>query len=268
MAYFAKQRLVCPRGVPIGGVSVLNIPMPVTSSSNPALIQGDEIVSTWRILVLKSDRLYLETVCGLLKEAFEGSVVDGACSLAEAQSVLSQAPVDLLLSGLTAVGDDPMGVLREWRMRGWARRIVVVSGRKEPRILLDAIALPVEGVFDARHEGLAALVAAVRQVLGGGRYFSASTQQVLAKLAENGGRLDRVLTPAEQRVFALVGGEGLDDGEAAERLKLSPHTVRKHRESLHRKLSVSTKKDLMEIATGWGLGRPGSRAPFDERRKG
>jgi DNA-binding NarL/FixJ family response regulator len=258
---------VRPRKVTIDGVSILNITMSVSSSSNPALTQGDKIVNTWRLLVLKSDRLYLETVCGLLKAAFAGSIVIGVCSLTEAQLVLEQAPVDLLLSGLTAVGDEPMRVLRDWRTRGWARSIVVVSGRKEPQVLLDAMALPVGGIFDSRYEGLDALVAAARQVLAGGKYFSASTQQVLAKLTESGERLDRVLTPAEQRVFAVIGGEGLDDGEAAERLKLSRHTVRKHRESLHRKLAVSNKRELMDAAAGWGLGRTGSRVPFDDKRK-
>lgn len=238
------------------------------SSSSPVIIQRDEVVCVWRILVLKSDLLYLETVCGLLKTALAGSVVVGACSLSEAQTFLTQAPVDLLLSGLTAVGDNPLGVLREWRTQGWMRHILVVSGRKEPQVLLDAKAVPVEGIFDSRHEGLDALVVAVRQVLAGGRYLSASIQQVLVGLGEKAGRLDRMLTPAEQRVFAVVGGEGLGDGEAAERLKLSRHTVRKHREALHRKLAVSTKLELMEAAAAWGISRSGSLVPFGERQKG
>jgi two-component system, NarL family, invasion response regulator UvrY len=261
MASFAKQRLVRPLVRPIAALVPL-IYMPVLSPASPAFLDEDFVVQSWRILVLKSDRLYLETVRGWLREAFPASVIKGVSSLVEAQVVLTEGPVDLLLSGLTAIGDDPIAVLREWRIQGRVRRILLASGNKKPQVLLDALALPVEGFFDAQYEGFVALVVAVRQVMSGKKYLSPSTAEVLAKLSMEGGRLDRMLTAAERRVFAVIGGEGLDDNEAGERLKLSQHTVRKHRESLHRKLKVSTRQELVKIAASWGLVRLGSRVPF------
>jgi DNA-binding CsgD family transcriptional regulator len=49
-----------------------------------------------------------------------------------------------------------------------------------------------------------------------------------------------------------VLGAGHDDVEAARLLKMSPHTVRKHREVLHRKLDVRTRQELVQVAKKWG----------------
>jgi DNA-binding CsgD family transcriptional regulator len=75
---------------------------------------------------------------------------------------------------------------------------------------------------------------------------------VLATLTKSGERPDRLLTPAQRRVLAVLGA-GHDDVEAARLLKMSPHTVRKHREVLHRKLDVRTRQELVQVAKKWGV---------------
>lgn len=224
---------------------------PLALSANPftaPLIKAE--TGSPRIGVLKGDRLYVDGVCRLLTESFEGADVRGSCCPRELAGWLEEEPADLLLSGLNGMGDDIFRVMDGWRKRGWVRRILVFSGRMDTLPLLDAMALPVDGILDASQEGDVHLVAAIRQVLTGSRYYSQSVTRRLAALANNGERPDHILTPSERRVLLVIGG-GYDDTDAARRLDLSPHTVRKHRETLYRKLGVHSRKEFIEKASGW-----------------
>jgi DNA-binding NarL/FixJ family response regulator len=205
-----------------------------------------------RVIVLKNDLLYLDAVSRLLREKIEGATVLGYSSITEAGMCMEKAPVDLLVSGLMSREEGLFEALGEWKLRGWVRRILIVTGRKKPLPLLDALALPVEGILDAEHEGDVQLVVAVRELLEGRRYFSATMTNVLAEFAEAGQRPDRILTPTQRRALSVLGA-GHDDIQASYLLKMSPHTVRKHREVLYRKLDVNTRQELVRAAKKWGV---------------
>jgi DNA-binding NarL/FixJ family response regulator len=66
------------------------------------------------------------------------------------------------------------------------------------------------------------------------------------------------LTPREREVLALVG-QGLSNGEVAERLVVSPLTAKTHVAHLFTKLGARDRAQLVVIAYETGLVRPGRR---------
>ena len=62
------------------------------------------------------------------------------------------------------------------------------------------------------------------------------------------------LSPRERDVLALLG-DGATNREIAERLHLSPHTVKDHTSALYRKLGVRNRAEAARRASQLGLGR-------------
>jgi len=129
-----------------------------------------------------------------------------------------------------------------------------------------------EYVFDALRNGAAGfllkdtepadLLAAIRIVADGDALMSPSiTRRLIAEFASRSrpsatpAVLD-VLTEREREIVALVG-EGLSNGEIAERLVVSPATAKTHVSRALTKLAVRDRAQLVVLAYETGLVRPG-----------
>ena len=129
-----------------------------------------------------------------------------------------------------------------------------------------------EYVFDALRNGAAGfllkdtepadLLAAIRVVADGDALMSPSiTRRLISEFASRSrpsktpAILD-VLTEREREIMALVG-EGLSNGEIAERLVVSPATAKTHVSRAMTKLGVRDRAQLVVLAYETGLVRPG-----------
>jgi DNA-binding NarL/FixJ family response regulator len=98
---------------------------------------------------------------------------------------------------------------------------------------------------------------AVRMVGKGMTVFSPRAEQASAPLSDR-----------EREVLTHMAS-GATNKEIAERLYLSPHTVKEHTSSLYRKLGVRNRAEAVQRAERLGLTagwRPGARAPGPPRR--
>ena len=232
----------------------------------------------WQVLVLKADRIYGVALQRGVECALPGAVVRITCGIVEARTALKERPVDLLLSGFNVTGGDVLPLLCAGVMdRGW-RRALIVTGRKEERVLALLQAAPIAGVFDPDKEDLTRLVAVLPAVVVGGSYWSPSVLMHLRRLRTDADALCRRLTLVEMLVFSAVG-DGSDDATAAARLGMKPSSVQSVRSSLHEKLGVQHRGELMRLAvqkgvvhiTAQGVHRPGFDsllASHCERRRG
>lgn len=71
--------------------------------------------------------------------------------------------------------------------------------------------------------------------------------------------VENPLSEREREVMRLVAIEGLDAEKVAERLYISPFTVKKHMSNAYEKAGVSSEADFVRWATRWGI--------FDETKK-
>jgi two-component system nitrate/nitrite response regulator NarL len=207
------------------------------------------------ILILKADRLCANILHQTALIVFPSAVARVATSIAEVISALESRTVDLLLTGVGLVDGDTLDLLAESEAERKFRRALVVTGRREQRVLVTLRALPISGVFDPMSEDMVQLEAAIRTVGGGGRYWSPSVQaRLTSKNSSSPGSLCALLSPTEQLVFAVIG-DGSDDRVAADRLNLKPSTIHSVRRELHRKLGVQHKGELVRMAVQHGYVR-------------
>jgi DNA-binding NarL/FixJ family response regulator len=171
----------------------------------------------------------------------------------------------------------PGVVLMDIRMPGVdgltaTRRIAADERSADVRVVILTTFGLDEYVFEAIRSGAsgflvkdtepAELVQAVRVVAGGEALLSPSvTKRLIAEYASRAKEpvsadgLDE-LTDREREVVALVG-EGLSNGEIAQRLVLSPATAKTHVSRAMGKLRARDRAQLVVIAYESGLVRPG-----------
>ncbi|WP_019926712.1 response regulator transcription factor [Nocardia sp. BMG111209] len=139
-------------------------------------------------------------------------------------------------------------------------RVVVLTTFELDEYVFDALRAGATG-FLVKHTEPADLVKAVRVVAAGEALLSPSvTRRLVAEFASRAkpmpiGVLSE-LTDREREVMTLVA-EGLTNAEIAERLFLSPATVRTHVSRILLKLGARDRTQLVVMAYESGLVRPG-----------
>lgn len=210
------------------------------------------------VVILETDRLYIEVLRQYVRRVFPAAAVE-LVNLSEAAPAslpaLATKPAELFVVGIGPAADgDILDLL--WMRTGHRRgdgRMLVITSRREYRLLSALRALNVDGVFDSTDEPPEQLAEALRHVAQGARYWSPS---ILVHLQRPGtaGTVFRLLTSFEQIVLSVIG-DGCDDNAAADALQVSPSTVSTVRRDLHRKLGVQHRGELVRLAAQQGFVR-------------
>jgi DNA-binding NarL/FixJ family response regulator len=185
--------------------------------------------------------------------------------------------------GIAAVGQvralSPDVVLMDIRMPGIdgieaTRRIAADPALAGVRVLVLTTFDTDEHVFDALRAGAAGFLLkdarpeelrhAVRTVAAGGALLAPAVTRRVVEAAVSGGRAPDPdahpavarLTDREREVLTLIG-RGLDNGEVATQLVLSPATARTYVSRLLAKLHARDRAQLVVLAYEAGLVRPG-----------
>lgn len=180
------------------------------------------------------------------------SVSDGAAALAEAPiSVPDVVLLDVLMPGM-----DGIETCRRLREEIPDTRIVMLTSHTAEDAVFAAIMAGASGYL-LKNTSSRAIVDAVRSVAEGRSTLDPSvTAGVLDRLravdASSGVPGLRDLSEREHEVLLLVA-EGLTNLEIAERLVLSPHTIRNHVSSILGKLDLRRRSDAAVFATRHGL---------------
>lgn len=206
-----------------------------------------------RIIIAKPFRLYAEALVGVCRQAFPSAEVAVHCRGLDTLAALRERPADLLVIGLAFPDIDGLELLEPVAHEKLATRVLVDSPRRDEYSLLVLRTARFDGFIDAAAEGLEQMDHALRAVMGGQGYISASVRETLVERPA-ASALGRRLTNAEIHVLSVIG-DGSDNDEGAERLGLSASTVQTHRRNIMRKLGVSTSAKLVREAVRLGVVR-------------
>jgi DNA-binding NarL/FixJ family response regulator len=186
-----------------------------------------------------------------------GEAADGV----QAVALTRRHRPDVVLMDIRMPGRDGIEALREIvadpGLSG--TRVVMLTTFELDEYVFDALAAGAAG-FLVKDGDPAELLRAVRVVAAGEALLSPSvTRRVIGRFAGGGLRRDphpriRDLTDRESEVVGLVG-EGLSNDEIADRLFLSPATVRTHIGRAMVKLTARDRAQLAVIAVRSGLTR-------------
>ena len=208
------------------------------------------------VLILKADRLYAEALRQYTLHVFPAARVLVAWSVESAKTILMSEDVDLFVTGVGAsLESDVLDLLAQRKGEACrAQHVLVVTVRREYRVLAALRGLAGDGVFDSSSERPGEFVTALRAISTGGRYWSQSVLDHMHRVGSGSTALFRLLTMFEQVVLSVIG-DGCDNTVAARTLKLSPATVSTVRRELHRKLGVQHRGELVRVAAQHGFVR-------------
>ena len=183
------------------------------------------------------------TVCG---EAADGEEVLG---------LIAKHEPDLVILDITMPRLSGLETLERVKASHPGIKVVLLSFRADPPLIQSAVSLGADGYLlkNARKEEI---LAAIREVMGGGCYFSPPVAREIVEQIREPGRRSREpftqLSPREREVLRLIA-EGLAAKEIATELGISTKTVEAHRTSLMRKLGVRKATELVRYAVRHGL---------------
>lgn len=191
-------------------------------------------------------RLMIETepdleVCGEAENAAQG--LDAAIKLSPS----------LVLSDVSLPGRSGFELVQDLAVRCRGLSVLMVSMHSEFTYARRALEIGARG-YIMKCENGAAILHAIRTVLGGRIYLSSNASSQLLEHLNNPSLKEclgvEALSPREFEVFRLIGS-GISTKEIASRLNLSIKTVDTHRERIKYKVGATTLSELIAISSTW-----------------
>lgn len=190
------------------------------------------------------------------------SAMDNVTVVAEAadgEALLRQVRgtrADLLILDLGMPGIPGIQFIADIRELAPRTKVLVLTANVEPRTVRAALEAGASAYLtkDGDPEELGAAIEAVKK---GGTYLARTVRFAVSEPSRQAVPMQEVLSPIpltrrERQILALVA-HGMTAREVAERLGISPLTVRKHRENLMRKLDLHSVAELTGYAVRLGL---------------
>jgi len=194
-----------------------------------------------------------------LQRVLEGEPDITVCAEAgdgeEALEQIEKHRPDLVILDISMPRLSGLETLERVKARHPAIKTMLLSFRAEPPLIESAVSLGADGYLlkNARPDEI---LAAVREVMRGGCYFSPPVAREIVDQIREPGRRDGEpfsrLSGREREVLRLIA-EGLSAKEIAADLQISTKTVEAHRTSLMRKLGVRKATELVRYAVRHGL---------------
>lgn len=209
---------------------------------------------TTRAVVIEGLPLVRAGITSVLRE-HHVAVVAEASSAVDVAVLVRGADAHLLVVGEAGDGAGLAEVIARVKERGSAVQVVALvprCTREELLAILDAGADAIVPHDTSREQ----LVAAVEVVREGGRHLATSLTSVLFAAAEPAEAEPRsaptLLTGREESVVRLLA-EGVTNDEIAQRLFISPATVKTHLSNAYEKLGARNRYDAVVKATQLGI---------------
>jgi len=195
-------------------------------------------------VIVVEDHLSMRKGIELLLRAEGLRVVGVASQVGEARALLHRRRHDVALIDIRLGDESSVGLVEELLRRDPDAAIVLYTGYTDPDSgLAEAVRAGARG-FVLKSSPAPRLIEALRSVATGGHYVDAD----LAIQLSGGVELPRptTLSPREGEILGLLA-EGLNGQAIAERLFLSPETVRTHVRNATTKLGAKTRVQAVAI---------------------
>jgi DNA-binding NarL/FixJ family response regulator len=216
----------------------------VRSSKRP---RGDTTMI--RLMIVDDHIILRKGICRLLSLQEDLTVLADESNYGGAVSAACRLEIDLVVLELTLAGRDGFELIHHLRKIRPEMRILGMSSRSEPAIVLRALRAGFDGYTD-KVGGIEELLTAIRVVAAGTRHVCPrSALQIALGVALDEPRATSLarLSDREHRVFELIA-EGKRGFQIADELSLSAKTISTHKTNILRKLQIKRGSELLAYA--------------------
>jgi two-component system invasion response regulator UvrY len=206
-----------------------------------------------RILLADDHAVVRQGLKQILIESLPGTKFGEASSGEEALRKAQTDTWDLVVLDISLPGKSGLEVLKELRGAQPKLPVLVLSMHPEEQFAVRALRAGAAG-YVTKRTAAKDLAAAVKKVLGGGRFVSASLAERLAAEIQVGhGQVPHErLSDREYQVFRMLAS-GKTVKAVGEELSLTPQTVSTHRSRILEKMRMTTNAELTQYAIQGGL---------------
>src|ERR671936_1387063 len=207
-----------------------------------------------RVLLVDDHELVRQGIGAMLQGSSDIEVVGQARTGREAIEVARKELPDIVLMDVRMPDMDGLEATRKIKEERSRTAVVMLTMHDNPTYLRDAVRAGAAGYL-LKDVSKDELVDAIRQVATGGAFIE--SQMLKGMLSEmkpgaTSATAARNLTKREREILVLVA-DGLSNREIADRLVLSPETVKSHVAAILEKLNVSDRTQAAIYAVRNGL---------------
>jgi DNA-binding NarL/FixJ family response regulator len=209
-----------------------------------------------RVLIVDDHPIVRQGLRRMIESEPDLVVCGEAQSEREARQAIRELAPDVVIVDISLAQGDGLELVRDVHAQHPELPMLVLSMHDELIYAERLLAAGASG-YIMKQAASEQLLVALRQVLDGGVYVSETLAQTLGRRRAGGAEggcagVDPIgrLSNRELQVLSLIG-RGLSSREAADSLGLSVKTVESHRQSLKRKLHLSTNARLVQYAIDW-----------------
>jgi DNA-binding NarL/FixJ family response regulator len=201
-----------------------------------------------RILIADDHAVVRRGLRQVLADEPDIKVIGEAHNSQELLTLARRHACDLILLDITMPGRNGLDVLRDLRKEFPKSSVLVLSMHPEDQYAVQAFRAGAAGYL-TKESAPEELVGAVRKVVGGGRYVSASLAEKLAlDLSENRDKaLHETLSTREFQILCMIGS-GKSVTEIADELALSVKTIGTYRTRILEKMDMKGNAELIRYA--------------------
>jgi DNA-binding NarL/FixJ family response regulator len=208
-----------------------------------------------RILLADDHELVRQGIAAMLTKATDIEIVGQARTGREAIEYTRRDLPDVVLMDVKMPDMDGLEATRRIKEERPRTAVIMVTMHDNPNYLRDAVRAGAAGYLLKDVSG-EELIDAVRQVASGGAFIeSQMLKGMLSEMKPTGQPATSAaknLTKREREILSLVA-EGMSNREIAEKLVLSPETVKSHVAAILEKLNVSDRTQAAIYAVRNGL---------------
>jgi DNA-binding NarL/FixJ family response regulator len=194
-------------------------------------------------VVIVDDHVALRRGMELLLRRSGLHVVGTADDAEQAEQLILRRRPDVAVVDLALPGENGAALTRRLLALEPELRIILYTGSGDEAELLDGLDAGAAG-FALKSGDPEELQEAIRIVAEGGEYLDPRLTPLLVR---KGNGKTRVLSPREREILGLLS-QGLNGEDAAEKLFLSPETIRTHVRNAMSKLNASTRVHAVALA--------------------
>jgi len=209
-----------------------------------------------RILLADDHAIILDGLCSLLDRNPDLKVVGRAADGMSAVRLAAELSPDVVIMDISMPRLNGIDATRQILAAHPRTKVIALSMHKDGRYISEALKSGALGYL-LKESAFEELVAAVRTVMKGQGYLSASIAGVVIKdyirhLEETESGAFSILTPREREVLQTLS-EGLSTKEIASRLSVSVKTVETYRNQIMEKLDIHSIAELTKYAIREGI---------------
>ena len=206
-----------------------------------------------QFLLVEDQQLLRELLRSHLQKEFPGCKIVEVESLDSLKKISSSSVFDLTIIDLELPDGNSMDWVIEHVKQPTDPRVLILSSSDEDYVLYRALHSNIPG-FVHKNDSTETLLAAIRAVLAGDIFFSATVQKMRSRMQTDPLFFAKILSDREQEILKYIG-RGLRNAEVAQLVNppLSESTVADHRKRIMAKLKLHREADLIRYAQDKGF---------------